>query len=140
MTIDTALVLKAAGAETSGTDGTGAALDLGGDFGPITALVNVTAVAGNPPSGLGLVFEASHNNSNWFVVGKGPTITAPGQYRVAINAGEAADRGRGLAITSTGFYALGLALRKNPRYLRKTSVVTAGTGGDSVTYSIHVTA
>jgi hypothetical protein len=132
MTIDTALVLKAAGAEASGTDGAGTALDLGGPWGLITAIITVTAVAGAPPSKLDLDFEGSDDNSDFFVVARAPQITAPGVYRVPIHGIAAADQ-----LTTTASF---LAFQAAPRYLRKKSTVTAGTGGDGVTYSIHLSA
>lgn len=133
-TIDTALVLKALGAETSGTDGAGTALDLAGNWDLITALIHVTVVAGSPPSALDLEIEGSSDNVNWFVVAKAPRLTTVGLYVLPIFNVAAADRVSELT-TSAAF-----AFRKRPRYLRSKSTVTAGTGGDSVTYSVHLSA
>lgn len=130
MTIDTLLELKASGAETSGTDGAGTALDLKGLWGLIYAEIRVTAVAGSPPSALDLSFEGSDDNSDFFVVAKAPQITTVGLYRVPINRIEGADQLTTQAAKD---------FRAKPRYLRKNSVVTAGTGGDSITYSVHLT-
>ena len=132
MTIDTLSILKASGAETSGTDGAGTALDLKGPWGLIYAEIRVTAVAGAPPSALDLTFEASADNSHFFTVARAPQITGVGVYRVAIFGIAGADQ-----ITTTPDYFTGF--RAAPRYLRKNSVVTAG-GADSVTFSIHLTA
>jgi hypothetical protein len=131
MTIDTLTVLKALAAEASGTDGAGTALDLGGPWGAITAIITVTAVAGSPPSSLDLDLEGSDDNSDFFVVAKAPRISTPGVYRVPVLGIEAADM-----LTTTP----AVDFRKRPRYLRKNSTVTAGTGGDGVTYSVHLTA
>jgi hypothetical protein len=131
MTIDIATALKALGAETSGTDGAGTALDLGGPWGLIYAEVRVTAVAGSPtPSQLDLQFEGSSDNVHFYGVSKVVQLTTPGLYRVPIYGVESTDR-----ITTTD----AAAFRAAPRYLRKNSTVTAGSA-DGVTYSIHLTA
>lgn len=138
MTIDTLLVLKALAEETSGADGAGTAKDLGGPFGTIEVLVNVTVVDGDPPSALDLQFEVSPDNSKWFVAAKAPTISAPGAYRVAIDGAKAVDQGdpstSALYLDAAGIEAA----RRAPRYVRKKSVVTAGVGGDGVTFSLHI--
>src|SRR6266542_3864223 len=95
MTIDTLLQLKASAEETSGTDGTGTALDLGGDWGKMAVRINVTVVDGDPPSLLDLTFEGSAYNSHWFTVAIAPQISGPGAYRVALDGGEAVDLGSG---------------------------------------------
>ena len=131
MTIDTLTVLKASAQETSGTDGAGTALDLGGPWGIIEALITVSAVLGSPtPSQLDLVFEGSADNVHFYGVSKVVQLTTPGVYRVKIWGVESTDR-----ITTTD----AVAFRKAPRYLRKNSTVTAGSS-DGVTYSIHLTA
>jgi hypothetical protein len=131
MTIDTLTVLKALGEEASGSDGAGTALDLLGHWGRILALINVTVVDGDPPSALDLVFEGSPDNVNWYPVAKAPQYDTPGQYIVPI-LGVA-----GSNVVSTPTFG---DFQRRPRYLRKVSTVTAGTGGDGVTYSIHLTA
>jgi hypothetical protein len=136
MTIDTLTVLKASAAETSGTDGAGAALDLGGDWGQIFAVVTVSEVRGtSTPTALDLVFEGSRDLVNWYPVAKAPQLKSTGQYRFPIFGVESVDH----TPTCTPLFLF----RERPRYLRSNSVVTAGTGGatpDSVTYSVHLTA
>jgi hypothetical protein len=136
-TIDTALVLKASVEETSGTDGAGTALDLGGAPGLITAIVTVTAVKGNPASKLDLVIEGSLDNVTFHPIAKVPQLSAPGQYLVPIFGGKATDVGALNQTTTPVFTWVG-----RMRYVRKNSTVTAGGGGggDGVTYSIHLSA
>lgn len=134
-TIDTALVLKALGAEASGTDGAGAAFDMGGDCGLTTVVLTVTAVAGDPPSRLDVDLEASHDLANWYVVARCPGISAPGRYLIPLFGIAAVDQFDNVP-TCTPRFVFG----ESPRYLRKKSVVTAGTEGDGVTYRLHMSA